>query len=172
MVNFWRPTVVCLRFLAPFPVTPSGLGNQQSDLLTSVDWRTSKELWREKPQPMEDWVELAGGHLPFPGVPEAPFLSGLSPLCVHTYRTPTKMPASKMETSLSSSFLRKLLKGRSCLLNVWLLEINIILGPCLRWINANCSVCSSESDSRSFYNCNKLFFQTACIFPADRHTDT
>lgn len=36
-----------------------GWGNQQSDLLTSVDWRTSKELWREKLQPMGYWVELA-----------------------------------------------------------------------------------------------------------------
>ena len=133
-----------------------GWGNQQSDL-TSVDWRTNKELWREKPQPIGYWVELAAASA-LPRSARGPLSLRVESLCVHTYRTPTQMPGSKTETSLSSSSLRKLLKASSCLLNVWLLEISLILGPCLRWINANCSVCSSESDSRSFYNCNKLFF--------------
>ena len=126
--------------------------NQQSDL-TSVDWRTSKELWMEKPKSKGYWVELAGASA-LPSGARGPLSLRSEALHVHTYRTPT----SKMETSLSSSSPRKLLKGSSCLLNVWLLEINLILGPCLRWINANCSVCSSERDFRSFNNCNKLLF--------------
>ena len=89
MVNFWRPTVVCLRFLAPFPVTPSGLGNQQSDLLTSVDWRTSKELWREKPQPMGDWVELAGASALPRGARGPLSLRAESPVCAHLQHTHT-----------------------------------------------------------------------------------
>lgn len=69
-----------------------------SFLPMSVDRRESKLSRRGEAQPVDDWVELTGSVCPLPDVPEAPFLSGPSPLSVHRYRTAIRMPTSKMRT--------------------------------------------------------------------------
>ena len=77
-------TVFGLRLLAPFSPSHSfRVGGTNSDLLISVDWRASKLSWREKPQPVDAWVELQGASALARCARGPLSLRAESPVCTH-----------------------------------------------------------------------------------------
>lgn len=161
----WRPHSGLSEIFSPV-LTWSlllGLGNQQSDLLTSVDC-ADKQGAVEGEAPANGVLGGAcRGHLLLPRVPEALFLLRAES-CVYTLTGHPQKCLQANETSFIL-FPEKSYQREQLFIKCMTLEINIILGAMLEMNQCQLFCVLLRDWFQVFHNCNKCFFRTVCIFP-------